>query len=499
MRALGLRGVSRRKWTRTTLRDGAEATIPDLVERDFTVTLPSRVQWRCAVYLPLRQGGAERMPAMAEMPPWGDVANGPDIEGMRAFVRDRDRVPPKCFVGRRDVIDDLTDRLDGLAGGGATQGATHVVQGAPGAGKTAVMHELVKRWRNHPAKPVVAWVKARDFASSNALLARLLADIDPDATLPTGDVADEVGRKVRAGAGNVVGGELTKTRSVAGVAGAPDFRVLDEALAGRPLVLMVDEAQDLPHDHVTEGGKQRRNWSVAELHLGEHGLPILPVYFGLGTTRECVGTMGVSGRAAQGATVTLRRLSADDCRRCARETLRSFRAAGGDAELERWARACADHCAGWPQHLHNNLRGACMALVAAGGDMAKADLGAALAAGAKMRAEYYDERLGLWGADVKRAGGAVLLHLADATGRGGDDLWDIVHESLRGRARTDDHHARTDKVFRALLRAGVIEAAPGPDVAYECPIPTFLDYVRTGAVPVPPTPPLAKATAAPKP
>ena len=43
MCAHGLRGVSRRKWTRTTLRDGAETPVPDLVERGFTASRPNAV------------------------------------------------------------------------------------------------------------------------------------------------------------------------------------------------------------------------------------------------------------------------------------------------------------------------------------------------------------------------------------------------------------------------------------------------------------------------
>ena len=56
MRALGLRGVSRRKWTRTTLRDGAEETVPDLVERDFTASRPNVLWVADATYVPTWEG-----------------------------------------------------------------------------------------------------------------------------------------------------------------------------------------------------------------------------------------------------------------------------------------------------------------------------------------------------------------------------------------------------------------------------------------------------------
>ena len=56
MRAQGLRGVSRRKWTRTTLRDGAEETFPDLVERDFTASRPNLLWVADATYIPTWEG-----------------------------------------------------------------------------------------------------------------------------------------------------------------------------------------------------------------------------------------------------------------------------------------------------------------------------------------------------------------------------------------------------------------------------------------------------------
>ena len=56
MRAHGLRGVSRRKWTRTTLRDGAETPVPDLVERDFAASRPNALWVADATYIPTWEG-----------------------------------------------------------------------------------------------------------------------------------------------------------------------------------------------------------------------------------------------------------------------------------------------------------------------------------------------------------------------------------------------------------------------------------------------------------
>jgi len=43
MRTAGLRGVSRRNWIVTTMRDRPARPAPDLVERNFTATAPNRL------------------------------------------------------------------------------------------------------------------------------------------------------------------------------------------------------------------------------------------------------------------------------------------------------------------------------------------------------------------------------------------------------------------------------------------------------------------------
>lgn len=65
MREQGLRGVSRRKWTRTTVQDPAAAVAPDLVKRDFQAQGPNKLwvadityvpTWTRFVYVAVRAG-----------------------------------------------------------------------------------------------------------------------------------------------------------------------------------------------------------------------------------------------------------------------------------------------------------------------------------------------------------------------------------------------------------------------------------------------------------
>ena len=56
MRHAGLRGISRRKDTRTTVRDARARAVPDLVERDFTADAPDRLWVADITYIPTWAG-----------------------------------------------------------------------------------------------------------------------------------------------------------------------------------------------------------------------------------------------------------------------------------------------------------------------------------------------------------------------------------------------------------------------------------------------------------
>ena len=56
MRCTGLRGISRRKGTRTTTRDAHARAAPDLVERDFTADAPDRLWVADLTYIAILGG-----------------------------------------------------------------------------------------------------------------------------------------------------------------------------------------------------------------------------------------------------------------------------------------------------------------------------------------------------------------------------------------------------------------------------------------------------------
>ena len=56
MRERGLRGVDRRKWTRTTVSNASAEPAPDLVRRDFSAPAPNRLWVADATYVPTLAG-----------------------------------------------------------------------------------------------------------------------------------------------------------------------------------------------------------------------------------------------------------------------------------------------------------------------------------------------------------------------------------------------------------------------------------------------------------
>ena len=409
---------------------------------------------------------------------------------MRRLVARGDRERPDVFVGRGEPIAALTANLQNIEAAGGIRGATRVIQGAPGAGKTALLNELQARWESNAAAgtaqpPLVLNVQPDAFSSRIGLVAELHRSMGGgDLELATGSES----RDSRAGMrGFGVEGTrgTTSTRAVAG----PEitFRTLRDRFPKwqRPIVLLVDEAQQIrPDAERTETADATPlNLAVAELHRGDHGLAILPIYFGLATTRAHIADLGAS-RLADEATHGLDALSEGESYRGAHETLAGYRPLGSKQELRRWAQACADASDGWPQHLHNNIRACCETLADAGGDLGQGDLAAAMAKGAQMRQRYYDER----SEAVGRHTAAAMQAVKDTASSGPMTERDILsllrQELVQNDGIPDTQASETaEALFARILHAGLLHTIGGSPARYTCPIPSFATYLRTGSVP----------------
>ena len=403
----------------------------------------------------------------------GRTPPGPDVAGLQAFALEDDRLPPPAFVGRRDIIADIEHAVaQAAAGGTAVRGRTRLVFGAPGAGKTALLYELARRWRTRAADgdasaPVPVDCEPGDLTSPVAFTEGVLSALIPDSSH---DVATSTTTEGGGGVPGVAGLSVSRTTSVPSLvdsvqAGRTPWAAIREATQPerltRPVVLLVDETQTMPGDPDGDG----RTRLLTEIHGGRHGLPIVAVLGGLGDSKQVMARRGIS-RFARGAVHSLPLLTDDECAEAVKRFLARHQIVGGEEVLARWRRRIAEACNGWPQHLHNYLCGAARALAGAGGDLEHADLDAALAAGDDWRRQYYDARLEGVNADFPAV--ADVVGRIPESGAAMHRIVDWCRDATGTTAAGSDLHAR-------MIQDGVLQEMPGGLVT--CPIPSFRRHI----------------------
>ena len=403
----------------------------------------------------------------------GRTPPGPDIAGLRAFALEDDRLPPAAFVGRQDIIADIEHAVaQAAAGGDAVRGRTRLIFGAPGAGKTALLYELARRWRARAADgdanaPVPVDCQPGELTSPVAFTETVLSALVPD---PSIDMAKATTTEGGGGVPGVAGLRVSRTMSVPSLvdsvqAGRTPWAAIREAARpehrARPVVLLVDEAQNMPGDPGGEG----RTRLLAEIQDGRHGLPILAVLGGLGDSKQVMARRGIS-RFARDAVHSLPLLTEAESGEAVKRFLARHRVAGGEETGALWRRRIAGACNGWPQHLHNYLCGAARVLADAGGDAEHADLDAALRAGDDWRRQYYDARLEGVNADFPAV--AEVVGRIPESGAAMHRIVEWCREATGTAAQGSDLHAR-------MIRDGVLQEMPGGLVT--CPIPSFRRYI----------------------
>ena len=393
----------------------------------------------------------------------------PDIEGLRTFSERDDRSPAPIFVGREHVLADIEGMVRRVAEGD-TQGGVRLVYGAPGAGKSALLDELARRWhaREGGGAPVPLFVSADDFAEPALVSESILDSLESGAALCSTS-SRRTTWSARAGfLSRSVEKETSRDSPLAEVAGGRrnPWAMLREFTPPQdwpgPMILLIDEAQGMTGD-MSNGESSL----LKALHEGRHGFPLTAVLSGLSDTLQVLRTLGVS-RLSEGAAHALGPLSSKECREAVDALFDRHRVAGIAEARAEWAAAIAERCKGWPQHLHNYLAGAARSLVEAGGDLTRAELGAALEHGDRARANYYNARL----AGLAPAHGAIrsILSLVPDDGLIIGQVMAMAQQAARG-AGFDSG----SQLYRALLHAGVLHEDGA--LMCRCPIPSFRRHI----------------------
>lgn len=406
---------------------------------------------------------------------------------LREFVESTDRDPPPVFAGREEIIDRVTKavtrcRLNTID----TACFTHVIHGAPGAGKTSLLTEIRQRLggENGSVGPLtvvsVEWDELSDKARLASKFINAYHHLEPH--IPAEKTTTTTKKVGYWGTGY----ERQTTRSERSI---KDQTLSEGGLWGTVLekmpnapeeavfLLLVDESQNIEGDISGPTGK---NTIATNLHAGfrrTDGLKIVPVFAGLSDTESVLADRGVS-RLPEGASIQVGSLSEDETEELVKGWMRheafGFEDLISDADVQRLSKMMTVASEGWPRHVTTYLRELGGSILDAGLSGAqRIDLAAVFERGHNSRRDFYDARLNA--ADLDRYEEVICKAARDSSdGIVRDDQLDAI-------AKNDFELSQSESttLLKKAIKAGILERdRKSGRNSLRFPIPSFHTYMR---------------------
>ena len=354
-----------------------------------------------------------------------------------------DRGPAKYFHGRVQIRSSFAGLLSEAQKG--LGGTTFLIQGAPGAGKSALLDVLSKQARASKWHTVNIDAQA---LHDPVFMAQQLGVKSPQ----------QIQRYVEADA------RLLKTGRINTEPGALSVRqVLKNAhKSKRGLLLVFDEAQTIGY----EPERPRIVQTLNAVHNGQIGRPVILLVGGLGLTKAAFGQLGIP-RFQGNCLVNLGRLSPEPEQAVVRDWLE--KGGGAQEDVTPWINAITQETDGWPQHIVSFAQPAAQVIRRHKGQMTTEGLTEVLKFGRKRKEEYYlnrsaeisSEDLALLGAYIQYRGRRVRWYRRELV-----KVLDIL-ERVEGETAAD--------VVDTMLAKGVLA---GDFQQYHVPIPSMEDWLQ---------------------
>ena len=354
-----------------------------------------------------------------------------------------DRGPAKYFHGRRQILRDFSKlALRAVQG---KSGTTFLIQGAPGAGKTALLYKCEELARDRE------WATVEIPSSALWDPNELQQSIDLKRTLEAQSGSASINLF------GIGGAEVNAERSP---------QTVKNLLRGgkKPLLLTLDEAQilgmkdEFPADQISTV-----RHVLNSIHNGRLGRPVILIAAGLGTTADAFGTLGIS-RFARHCLVQLGTLGKEAECAVLHDWLTKDGKATGDTTA--WIDAIAQETHGWPQHILSYVEPALDQLRAHNGIMTAEGLGAVLEEGRMGRTAYYKQRTrGFYREQLH----CIARSIADVPSGSRVD-----HTAIMSSLSQDYGHNETEKIFRQALHKGILDER---DNSFVVPIPSMHDWL----------------------
>ena len=349
---------------------------------------------------------------------------------------------------------------DARAESNVNGGTIVLVQGPPGAGKTALLHECGSLSR------AAGWLPVR--ISSKALY-----DADTLARRLKMSHATKVTKRTSSA---THGGLSTLLTYLFQRQEDPVFedkeanveQILIEAATPDGLLVILDEAQNLKLEIEPESPEKRAVVRcLNQINNGTFGAPIVLLAGGLDTSQEVFEAFGVSRLTADGVH-HLGALDDVSTREIIRDRLVKSGGAQADHEhLDQWIRTLAAASYGWPQHIQRYSMVAAQWLLDNGSAPSPQVPEAVLIEGREKREDYYRARV----MSLDRTDVVVLANLLRQTGPSRT----LKKDDIVAELSTSKGREKAEEVFELILSRGVI--AEDQDKFFSVPIPSMHSWL----------------------
>ncbi len=354
-----------------------------------------------------------------------------------------DRGPSPYFHGRESIQRDFKKILERAHA--SKTGTTFLIQGAPGAGKTALLFELEKiasrsQWE-------VVYINVQDLHNPAHL-----AQTFGKSYVTRKQTATNLDAKVLS---------REHIKEVAGDSSV--IQVLQKLIPDHGVVLILDEAQRIA-DFVGTPYKMEVGGLLEEIHNGKLGQPAILLAAGLGPTITSFGKLGIS-RFSEDCVVELSTLSKESERAVIEDWIKKEGRGQGDPSA--WMDAIVQETHGWPRHVHSYAKHASEYLQSNSGVMTSDGLSSVLEAGHKARKVYYKQRV-----DDFKPSEIQCLAKAIADVQPGIPMDDVDIVSSMTQKFGDD---RAEELFKRLEEKGILEKTT---LGYIVPIPSMHIWLK---------------------
>ncbi|MCY4159756.1 MAG: ATP-binding protein [Bacteroidetes bacterium] len=354
-----------------------------------------------------------------------------------------DRGPARYFHGRTRILQKFNDLL-GLAETMKTGRTTILIQGAPGAGKTALLEEMAldaleRQWN-------VVEINLGDLYNP-VQIAQTLGK-------------PYVSRKKTA---TKVDGKLLSKEYTKEVAGDSSVsQVLEKMNPKEGVLLVLDEAQRIA-GFLGTSNKIAVMETLDNLHNGKVNRPIILLAAGLGPTSNALRSLGIS-RFKGGCFVELGALSKESERAVIQDWL--VKEGGAKRDPDVWIDAIAQKTHGWPQHISAYGDIAAKQIQNDHGEMSPEGLEIVYKLGTEKREAYYEQRTEEISRKERRSLAKLIKNIAIEDGLDGEDIEEFLSRDFGPDRATD--------LFNRVVEKGILHRQKG---VYTVPIPSMRTWL----------------------